>query len=101
MDDKPSYGYNYKEYVTIIDSYTNLYFDCILIDGRSRPACIKHSLSKLKIGGLLVLDNSDRAYYLTQTQNLLSTDYKKIIGSFSPSPYAQIFTHTTIWKKIK
>ncbi len=100
-DDIPSYGFNYKAYVSVIDQYPNNYFDCIIIDGRSRPACIKHSMPKLKVGGFLVLDNSDRKYYLTQTESLLANDYQKIIGDQGPSPYAQVFTHTTIWKKVK
>ena len=100
-DDVPSYGYNYKDYVSVIDAYADDYFDCVIVDGRSRPACIKHSISKIKKGGFLVLDNSDRKYYLTQTESLLADKFDKIIGDFGPSPYAQVFTHTTIWKKIK
>lgn len=98
-DDANSVGYNYKKYVSVIDSYSENYFDCILIDGRSRPSCLKHSLPKLKKGGYLVLDNSDRAYYLTKTAGLLEVNYKKILGGYAPSPYAEVFTHTTIWQK--
>ncbi|MBL7921780.1 MAG: hypothetical protein JNJ40_15810 [Bacteroidia bacterium] len=100
-DDVPSYGFNYKAYVSVIDQYPDIYFDCIIIDGRSRPACIKHAMPKLKAGGFLVLDNSDRKYYLTQTEPLLAKDYQKLIGEQGPSPYASVFTRTTIWKKLK
>jgi hypothetical protein len=99
-DDVPSYGFNYKGYVSVIDAFPDDYFECVIVDGRSRPACLKHSVSKIKKGGFLVLDNSDREYYLSQTQILLSDKFEKIFGAFGPSPYLQLFTHTTIWRKI-
>lgn len=36
-------------------------FDLVLVDGRSRLSCVEFSLGFLKPGGLLILDNSDRA----------------------------------------
>ncbi len=100
-DDVPSYGFNYKTYVSVIDQYPDNYFDCVLVDGRSRPACIKHSISKIKKGGFLVLDNSDRAYYLSKTSQLLAGAFEPMVDTFGPCPYLQHFTKTSIWKKIK
>ena len=68
----------FKSYVTQIDEFQDEHFDLILIDGRARPSCIQHSVNKLKRNGLLVLDNADRVYYLSQTKNLLS-DFDRII----------------------
>jgi predicted O-methyltransferase YrrM len=53
-------------YVKQIDEFPDEYFDIILIDGRARPSCIKRSVSKVKPGGLLILDNSEREYYLAK-----------------------------------
>lgn len=39
------------------------FFDLILVDGRERVHCIQSSIPKLKPGGWLVLDNSERDYY--------------------------------------
>lgn len=98
-DDLPSKGQNYKSYVSAIDSFPDGYFDCVLIDGRSRPSCIVHSAPKLRSGALLVLDNSDRSYYLDKTKNLLSEQFTVLFGEYGPSPYSVEFTHTTIWRK--
>ncbi len=38
-------------------------FDLIVIDGRARPACLKHAVSHLASGGMIVFDNSHRARY--------------------------------------
>lgn len=39
------------------------YFDICIVDGRDRAKCIKESIPKVKSGGILVLDNSEREYY--------------------------------------
>lgn len=94
-DDDHSIGYNYKEYVTSIDTYPNNYFDFVLIDGRSRSSCIQHSISKIKKGGFLILDNSDRNYFIENLKN----GFEIVIDSFGASPYSESFTKTTVWRK--
>lgn len=91
--------YNFQNYASFIERYPDSYFDIVLIDGRSRPSCIKHSLSKIKQGGFLVLDNSDRDYYLRFFRNNLDTNYKLIINRKGPCPYLIEFTQTSIWRK--
>lgn len=39
------------------------FFDIIIVDGRDRVKCIESSIPKLKSGGWLILDNSERPYY--------------------------------------
>lgn len=68
-------GYNFKSYVSQIDTFPNGYFDVILVDGRARPACIMHSAPKIKVNGLLILDNADRLYY-TQKAGVFLHNYK-------------------------
>jgi hypothetical protein len=63
--------HSFRNYCSQIDEFPNNYFDLILIDGRARPSCIKHAHKKVRIGGLLVLDNSDREYYLRMTSTFL------------------------------
>jgi hypothetical protein len=63
---------SFEAYVKTIDKYPDNYFDLVVVDGRARPACIKHAVPKIKRGGVLVLDNSDRDYYLENTQLLLN-----------------------------
>ena len=37
--------------------------DFVLVDGRARTECAYYSISKLKKGGLFILDNSERDRY--------------------------------------
>lgn len=50
-------------YNKVIERYEDEKFDLILVDGRNRQACIRSAIPKLKSGGWLVLDNSERDYY--------------------------------------
>ncbi|MCH9811829.1 class I SAM-dependent methyltransferase [bacterium] len=52
-----------RPYYSICDSFKDETFDLILVDGRNRKGCILSALPKLKKGGYLMLDNSERPYY--------------------------------------
>lgn len=64
-------SYNFRRYCQQIDEFKDRFFDLVLIDGRSRPSCIMHSVSKVREGGVLVLDNADREYYTLKAGRLL------------------------------
>ena len=57
------YKKSFKTYVKSIDSYPDDFFDFIVVDGRSRACCLKHSQNKIKIGGHIILDDWQRRYY--------------------------------------
>lgn len=61
----------FSQYVSQIDQFPDESFDIVVIDGRSRTACIKHASPKVKVGGILVLDNAEREWYLAETKGLL------------------------------
>src|SRR5690606_20158839 len=54
---------DYHDYFTFVTRFPNHHFDFIFIDGRARVECALNALPKLKEGGMLVLDNSDRERY--------------------------------------
>jgi len=62
---------NFADYVGQIDEFEDETFDIVVIDGRARTSCIKHAAPKVKIGGLLVLDNAERPHYLKNTGEFL------------------------------
>jgi len=90
--------YSFIDYVSCIDKYPNEYFDIVSVDGRARPSCIKHSLSKIKTNGYLMLDNSDRKYYIEYLKNELNA-FEKVFETFGPGPYNSSFWSTTFYKK--
>lgn len=46
-------------YVSIIQEQPSLSLDIVLVDGWYRPVCTLESLSKLKSGGYLIIDNTN------------------------------------------
>jgi hypothetical protein len=96
--DPASIGRNYRSYVTCIDRYPNGYFDAILIDGRGRTSCIRHSIPKLKRGGLLILDNAERSYYTEKNASALA-DFTVELGGMAPVIYNRDPSETRIYRK--
>ncbi len=91
-------GKSFEGYVKQIDRFPDQSFDLIIIDGRARPSCIAHSLTKLKQGGYLVVDNSEREYYLSPfTINRQDWNVWKFYG---PVPYNYNFSETSIFQKL-
>lgn len=48
-------------------------FDYILVDGVARSLCIEKSISKLKEGGFLIIDNAERPAYWQAMEKIPST----------------------------
>jgi hypothetical protein len=88
-------GKSFSNYVKIIENYPNDYFDVILIDGRARPSCFKHSILKIKPNGYILWDNTDRDYYFPAMQ-LAPLSYS-CMDFPGPSPYVNFFTKTSVW----
>ena len=86
---------SFGKYVKKIDSFPDKYFDLVFIDGRSRAACMSHSIRKIKKGGFLVLDNSERILYRNAMEKL--NKYKRI-DFFGHGPYLEETWKTSIWK---
>lgn len=53
----------YHNYFSFVSTFPDGHFDFIIVDGRARVECCLNAISKLKSGGLFVLDNSDRERY--------------------------------------
>lgn len=78
-------NYKFRNYVNQIDQFPDGYFDLIMIDGRSRPACITHSIKKVKQGGLLIIDNTEIDYYFQKTASYLEAFDRKIFFGIVPT----------------
>lgn len=100
FSEDPEYqSHSFEKYASYIDKFPDSYFDVVLVDGRARPSCIKHSLSKVKKGGLLILDNAERPYYLSYYSSNLP-GYELVFDYYGPAPYINWFTQTNIWRRI-
>ena len=96
-DDDNSIGLTYEAYAKAITQYPDNYFDLVVIDGRVRPSCMFHALHKVKKGGILLLDNSERIYYLEKMQAYLIKWTRN--AYMSPVPYNLHFSETSLFYK--
>ncbi len=97
----------FKEYAQAIDARPDDSFDLVIVDGRARPSCLLHALPKVKPGGLLLLDNSERAHYAKAMREVPS-DWR--VHHFQgpgrkiphqPAPFAKPLNwRTTIWRRV-
>lgn len=93
---------NFETYVKSIDKFPDDYFDLIIVDGRARPSCIKHAMNKVKTGGVLLLDNADRTYYLMPFPALDEQDKWKLVSFIGHFPYgpASVLDTTKLFIKV-
>jgi predicted O-methyltransferase YrrM len=80
-------------YVEYIDQFPDEHFDLIMVDGRRRSDCLRRAIPKLKCGGALVLDNSERTEY---------QEAMKVVAHWErmdwDSGYSEGWS-TTVWRK--
>ena len=90
---------SFESYVKSIDLLADESLDIIVVDGRARNACIKHAADKLKKGGYLLLDNSNRKEYLIANEFLFDTTKWELMSFAGPVPYAFEFSPTSYFRK--
>jgi len=88
-------GMSFKNYVKSIENYPDGSFDLVLVDGVARPSCILSALSKIRSGGYLMLDNSERSHYRDAIS--LLADYKRTYFFGIGPRHPQLF-QTSVWK---
>ena len=87
---------SFYSYVNSINEFPDKSFDLVFIDGRARSSCMLNARSKVKPGGYIMLDNSERNYYSLSKKLLV--DWEQI-DFFGPGPYSQDFWQTSIWRR--
>ena len=100
-EDNQWMDFSFEKYVRTIDGFPDASFDFVVVDGRARPSCIAASINKIKPGGYLVVDNSERDYYFTKTLPLLTGDKWQRKNFCGPVPGLRHFHQTSFFKRIK
>lgn len=89
-----------QPYNNVCEEFKDETFDIILVDGRDRVKCIESCLPKLKYGGVLILDNSERENY-QYAIDLMSEFPRTVTTQEEPDKYS--FTYpgwsTTLFYK--
>lgn len=92
--DKRFIGYDYFDYSSSILFYDNESFDVVLIDGRVRSKCVLNSISKVKKGGILIIDNAERKEYSTAINEI---PFKNVLNEYGFVQFDLGFTQTSIF----
>jgi hypothetical protein len=92
-------GHSFMNFAKSIDRYPDGFFNIVMIDGRARPSCVKHSVKKVSKDGLLILDNAERKHYFRIHEYMDNPRWSKF-NFYGPGPYHHCFWQTIIWKKI-
>lgn len=89
-------GMSFAAYAAAADALPDGSLDLAVVDGRARNGCVAHALPKLGPGGLLLLDNADRAEYAPALARLAGWPRRDFVG---PVPGSPEFSQTTIWRR--
>jgi hypothetical protein len=85
-------------YVQAILTTEDSSFDIVVVDGQARNACCKAAAERLRPGGLLVLDNSDRITYEPAHQFMALKGYSRLDFS-GPVPGGSSWSCTSVFFK--
>lgn len=88
-----------QSYAKAAEIFKDGSFDCIMIDGLARDACFIHAHKKLKKGGILVLDDSERDYFRSPKSLQELKEYRVIFDAFGPRLNSRYFNRCTIYQK--
>jgi hypothetical protein len=88
--------FSFKDYARQCLEYPDEHFDLVLVDGRSRASCLRHAARKLKSGGVLMLDNSERPQYRSPVARLKRLARRDFSGA---GPFLDTQWQTSIWFK--
>jgi hypothetical protein len=91
-------GKKFDAYAKKIEKVSVQSFDVIIVDGRARPSCILHALKRVKPQGYLIVDNTDRKYYLSPFSFSKEKWSERVFNG--PVPYIFDFSQTTIFQKL-
>ena len=88
-------GQTFERYVKRIDAVADGSLDLVIVDGRARCACVRHALAKVKAGGYVLLDDSDRERYAPALEAMAGQERCEFRGL---KPTKKNPVQTTVWR---
>ena len=77
-------------YVAVFDEFADGGLDFVIVDGHYRQACVRAAVPKLKVGGLLLIDNSN---WLSDAEWGVPPSWRLVHRS------SNVMTTTSLWEK--
>lgn len=90
--------HHFTTYAHSIDRFDDGSFDLVLVDGRARVASARQSYAKVRPGGRLVLDNSERPDYGPVFTDLAGLGWDRR-DHFGIGPYENLLWQTTVFTR--
>lgn len=87
---------SFYKYVRAIEIFLDNSFDLVAVDGRARVACMEYAKRKIKPGGYLLLDDSERSAYKSGRNKY--EDWIKM-EFYGDNPYFPVKKVTSLWQK--
>lgn len=87
-------GMSFEAYARTIEEFPQGHFDVVVVDGRARPGCMQHGVRRVRPGGCLALDNSDRDIY--SPGRPLVAGWTEFVFT-GEDIYHGVLTQTTAW----
>ncbi len=84
-----------ERYITAIDRTSHEQFDMVIVDGKHRLHCLRHALTKLRVGGVLVVDNTDAEPELVEEMRAHSPRESHRFPGYGPGAFHP--WETRIW----
>jgi beta-phosphoglucomutase-like phosphatase (HAD superfamily) len=91
-------GQTFVDYAAVVDRFPDHHFDLLVVDGRARPSCFFRAAPKVRIGGLVVLDDSERPAYASAVAAATAAGWPER-GRYGPKLSTPWFSRTTVWTK--
>lgn len=88
-------GLSFVEYVGVLSEFPEGHFDAVIVDGRVRNACVRAAVSRVRRGGVVVLDNSDRDRYAPSIGAMAAYSRTDFTGL---NPYQPDPGRTSVWR---
>lgn len=98
--DLKSAGLSFEKYVKSVDAFPPACFDMVIVDGRARNCCVKRAIPHIGEGGFLVVDNSDRKYYLAAFPELNDPGKWEKTEFQGPVFFQHAFSKTSFFRKL-
>lgn len=86
---------DHADYVSAVDDFADETFDVVVVDGRQRVRCFERATSKVRPGGLLVIDDIERTRY-APVFDMVSWPRRRFSG-FAPCKGS--IAHTAVFTK--
>ena len=92
-------GMGFERYVQSIRAFEDEFFDVVVVDGRSRLACLAAAVPKVRPGGYLILDDTYRSRYDGAADIVPAEWSRETVSGPAPHSLDCLIKQTTLFRR--